>query len=96
MRVHAERDMRMSIKSGAVSVPSPGVALDLGYGLATMMLRRTLDGRINMREINAAGLMLLRAYGVPEAEAKRISHLPPPQMPSISLRTAVIENFQAD
>ena len=31
MRVHAERDLLVSVKRKAVDVPSAGVALDLGY-----------------------------------------------------------------
>jgi len=93
MREHAENDMRMSVKSKAIDVPSPAVALDLGYGLTTMMLKRALDAPMNLKEIEAAGFMLLRAYGVATEEARRISRLPLPQLPSVSLRTAVINNF---
>jgi AcrR family transcriptional regulator len=96
MRVHAERDLLMSVKRKAVDVPSAGVALDLGYGLATMMLQRALNGRIDLKELEAAGLMLLRAFGVPEVEARRISRLPLPQLPETPLRAAVIDNFQVD
>jgi AcrR family transcriptional regulator len=96
MRVHAERDLLTSVKRRAVDVPSAGVALDLGYGLATMMLQRALKRRIDLKEIEAAGLMLLRAFGVPEVEARRISRLPLPQLPQTPLRTAVIDNFQLD
>ena len=49
MRAHAERDMQLSSKSGAIKVPSTNVALDLGYGLTTMMLRRALDTRTGPR-----------------------------------------------
>ena len=96
MRMHAERNMRISVKSKAIDVPSPGVALDLGFGLATMMWQRALKSRIDAKELEAAGLMLLRAYGVPEVEARRISRLPLPQLPDVPLRTAVINNFQVD
>jgi AcrR family transcriptional regulator len=95
MREHAERDMRMSVKAKTINVPSLGVALDLGYGLATMMLRRALEAEVDVKELEAAGLMLLRAYGVPEAEAKRISHLRSPELPNVPLRTAVINNFDS-
>jgi len=94
MRMHAERTLRTSVKSKAIDVPSPGVALDLGFGLATMMWQRALKSRIDAKELEAAGLMLLRAYGVPEVEARRISRLPLPRLPEIPLRTAVINNFQ--
>jgi hypothetical protein len=38
--------------------------------------------------------MLLRAYGVPESEAKRISQLPLPTLPALPLRAAVIGSFE--
>jgi AcrR family transcriptional regulator len=93
MRAHAEREMQLSAKTGAIKVPSTNVALDLGYGLATMMLRRSLESRVGKKEIEAAGLMLMRAYGVEEAEARRISRLPAPKMPGASLRAAVLAHF---
>jgi AcrR family transcriptional regulator len=96
MRVHAERDLLLSVKRKAIDVPSTGVALDLGYGLATMMLRRAMNARVDAKELEAAGLMLLRAFGVPEVEARRISRLPLPRLPDVPLRTAVINNFRVD
>jgi hypothetical protein len=69
------------------------VALDLGYGLVTMMLRRALDTKTDKREIEGAGLMLLRAYVVAGAEARRISRLRAPRMPETSLRAAVLAHF---
>jgi AcrR family transcriptional regulator len=93
MREHAERDMRMALKARAISVSSIGVALDLGYGLATMMLRRGLAAEVDSKELQAAGLMLLRAYGVPETEAKRIARLRLPELPDVPLRAAVINNL---
>jgi AcrR family transcriptional regulator len=95
MREHAERDIRMAVKAKTINVPSLGVALDLGYGLATMMLRRALEAEVDVKALEAAGLMLLRAYGVPETEAKRIAHLRLPELPDVPLRTAVINKFDA-
>jgi AcrR family transcriptional regulator len=93
MRQHAARSMRLSAKRKLIDVPSIGVALDLGYGLVTVMIRRALNSGVDLKEIEAAGLMLLRAFGVPEIEARRISRLPLPQLPEIPLRVAVIGNF---
>jgi AcrR family transcriptional regulator len=93
MREHAERDMRMALKARTIDVPSIGVALDLGYGLTTMMLRRGLTAEVDSKELQAAGLMLLRAFGVPETEAKRISRLRLPELPDVPLHAAVINNF---
>lgn len=96
MRVHAERSVRASVRSKAIDVPSAGVALDLGLGLATMMWQRALKSRVDPKELEAAGLMLMRAYGVPEVEARRISRLPLPQLPDVPLRTAVINHFELE
>jgi AcrR family transcriptional regulator len=93
MREHAEQTMHLSVKTKAIDVPSPSVALDLGYGLATMMLCRSLAAPLDPKEIEAAGIMLLRAYGVAKEEAKRIARLPLPALPEVSLRSAVISSF---
>jgi AcrR family transcriptional regulator len=93
MRRNAERNLRQCVKQKLINVPSPAVALDLGYGLAGVMLRRTLQGGVNRKEIDAAGLLLLRAFGVKEVEARRIVRLPLPVLPTIPLRAAVIKDF---
>ena len=86
MRKHAERAVRLAVKRKAIDVPSAGVALDLGYGLVAVMIRRALNIGIDFKEIEAAGLMLLRAFGVAETEARRISRLPLPVLPELRLR----------
>jgi AcrR family transcriptional regulator len=96
MQQHAARSMRLSAKRKYIDVPSTGVALDLGYGLVTVMIRRALNSGVDIKEVEAAGLMLMRAFGVPEIEARRISRLPLPLLPETPLRVAVIENFGSD
>ena len=96
MRKHAERAVRLAVKRKAIDVPSAGVALDLGYGLVAVMIRRALNIGVDFKEIEAAGLMLLRSFGVADIEARRISRLPLPMLPELRLRAAVIDNFGAD
>jgi AcrR family transcriptional regulator len=96
MQQHAARSMRLSAKRKLIDVPSTAVALDLGYGLVTVMIRRALNSGVDPKEIEAAGLMLMRAFGVPEIEARRISRLPLPLLPETPLRVAVIDNFGSD
>jgi AcrR family transcriptional regulator len=96
MRKHSQRTQRLSIKTKAIDVPSADVALDIGFGVITVMIRRALNAGVNLKEIEAAGLMLLRAYGVREIEARRISRLPLPSLPPFQLRAAVIQNFGTD
>jgi AcrR family transcriptional regulator len=93
MRKHAERTVRLAVKRKAIDVPSAGVALDLGYGLVAVMIRRALNLGVDLKEIEAAGLMLLRGFGVADIEARRISRLPLPVLPELRLRAAVIDNF---
>ena len=95
MRRAAERDIRQCAKRKLINVPSAGVALDLGYGLAAVMVRRALQGGIDAKEVDAAGLLLLRAFGLKEIEARRISRLPWPDLPDTPLRAAVITGFGA-
>jgi AcrR family transcriptional regulator len=93
MRIRAEQDLRECVKRKLIQVPSPGVALDMGYGLGSVMIRRASKGRVKPKEIEAAGLMFMRALGVPEGEAGRIARLPVPDMPAVTLREAVIGSF---
>jgi AcrR family transcriptional regulator len=94
MRQHAERNLRLAIKRKVINLPSASVALDFGYGLASVMIRRALTGRIRSGELESAGLMLLRAYGIPEREARRISRLRFAPLPPRPLRDAVIRDLE--
>jgi hypothetical protein len=82
--------LRSCIRKKMIRVPSSGVALDLGYGLGSVMIRRASENGINLKDVAAAGLLFMRALGIPETEAQRISELPLPEMPSVPLRDAVI------
>jgi AcrR family transcriptional regulator len=90
MRQHSEQALARALKEGAVDVPSPGVALDLGYGLAATMTRRFLNAKLDAKELEAAGLMFLRAFGVPEAKAARIARRPLPKLPGTPLSEAIV------
>ena len=96
MRLHAEHDLRECVKKKLIQVPSPGVALDMGYGLGSVMLRRSSQTGVKVKDIEAAGVMFMRALGIAESEARRISRLPLPEMPDISLRETVIGTFGSD
>ena len=72
MREHAEQGIRLAIRRKSIRVPLATVALDVGYGIVTAMIRRALTSAIKRKEIESAGLMLLRAYGVPESEAPTV------------------------
>jgi AcrR family transcriptional regulator len=90
MRSRAEQDLRECVKKKLIQVPSPAVALDMGYGLGSVMLRRFSEGGAKTKDIEAAGVMFMRALGMTENEARRIARLPLPDMPNVTLRESVI------
>jgi AcrR family transcriptional regulator len=93
MRIQAEQNLRACIRMKLIRVPSPGVALDLGYGLGSVMIRRVSQSGVKLKDIEAAGLLFMRALGLSESEARRISSLPLSDMPGVTLRDAVIDSF---
>jgi AcrR family transcriptional regulator len=90
MREHAERSVAQAMADGAIDVPSTGVALDLGYGLAATMARRSLEATLDPGELSAGGLMLMRAFGVSEPRATQIAHRACPDLPGTPLREAIL------
>jgi AcrR family transcriptional regulator len=90
MRDHAEQSVAQAMTEGAIDVPSTGVALDLGYGLAATMARRSLEAPLDPAEVSAGGLMLMRAFGVPEPRASQIAHRGVPDLPATPLREAIL------
>jgi AcrR family transcriptional regulator len=90
MREHAERSVAQAMADKAIDVPSTGVALDLGYGLAATMARRSLEAKLDPREVTAAGLMLMRAFGVAEPRATQIARRAFPDLPKTPLREAIL------
>jgi AcrR family transcriptional regulator len=93
MRIRAEQELRECVRRKLIRVPSAGVALDLGYGLGSVMIRRASRNGVRPKEIEAAGLLFLRALGIAEDEAHRIVRVPFPDLPSITLRKSVIDSF---
>jgi len=90
MRAHAEAALADVIAKGYVDVPAAGPAMDLGLGLVVMMLRRAMTEGLAADDIAAAGLIFLRAFGVPEARARAIAYSPLPSPPTTPLRAAII------
>ena len=56
MRKHAERTVRQAVKRKAIDVSSAGVALDLGYGLVAVMIRRASQFRGRLQGNRSRGL----------------------------------------
>lgn len=92
MRKHAGANIEQARKAGLVRVPSLQIALELGYGLVTALVQRGMNGGLVARDISAGAEMLMRAFGVEDAEAQRLSRLRLPLPPAGELRDAVLGN----
>ncbi len=90
MRAHAETALAAAIAKGFIDVPTAAPAMDLGLGLVVMLLRRAMTEGLTDNDIAASGLILLRAFGVPDARARAIAYNPLPSPPATPLRDAII------
>jgi AcrR family transcriptional regulator len=91
MRQHAEAEFTEAATRGMVNVPSISVALDMGYGIVTAMIGRAMSQKADDGEIGLAGFMLLRAFGISDSVAKKISRKRLPAPPNIPLRESIIQ-----
>jgi AcrR family transcriptional regulator len=96
MRRHAGANIEQAQKLGLVRVPSLPIALELGYGLVTALVQRGRNEGLTAREVNAAAEMLMRAFGIDDAEAQRLSRMRLPLPPAGELRDAVLDNGVGD
>lgn len=92
MRKHAGANIEQARGLGLVRVPSLQIALELGYGLVTALVQRGMNSGITAKDINAGAEMLMRAFGIDEPEAQRLSRIRLPLPPSGELRDAVLDN----
>lgn len=95
MQQHALRNITEAQQDGPVNVPSLQVALDLGYGLVTALVQRGMTSGLEPKEIDAGAQMLLRAFGLADAEAERLAYRRLPSLPETPLRDAVIDEVSA-
>jgi AcrR family transcriptional regulator len=96
MREHALRNISQAQTDGLVDVPSLQIALDIGYGLVTALVQRSMTEGITAKEIDAGAHMLLRSFGVAEQTARRIAGLRLRALPIKQLRQAVLDDIVAD
>jgi AcrR family transcriptional regulator len=96
MQEHALQNITRAAGDGLVDVPSLQVALEIGYGLVTALVQRGMTSGITPKEIDAGAQMLLRSFGVVDAEAKRVANLELPALPAAQLRQAVLDDLSAD
>lgn len=89
MRQHALRNITEAETKKLVAVPSLQIALEMGYGLVTALVQRSMTLGITPKDIDAGARMLLRSFGVADEEAKRIVGLRLPKLPNAQLRQAI-------
>ena len=77
-------------EAGEIDVDSLPVAVDVGMGVTTAMLRRALDDGPDPQRISQEAVVLLRGLGMPKRQAAQLAQRPLPPMPATKLREAVI------
>ncbi|MGH6616652.1 TetR/AcrR family transcriptional regulator [Sphingomonas sp.] len=96
MQEHALRNITAAQAERLIDVPSLPIALEIGYGLVTALVQRGMASGITAKEIDAGARMLMRSFGVDDAEAKRIASLQLPALPAMQLRQAVVGDVTPD
>ena len=96
MQQHALKNITSAADAGLVDVPSLQIALEIGYGLVTALVQRGMTSGITPKEIDAGAQMLLRSFGVADAEARRIAGLKLPALPAAQLRQVLIGDVSAE
>jgi AcrR family transcriptional regulator len=89
-RDHARRDFAEGQDAGRFRLASLDVAVDLGHGMASAMLRRAAIDGYNEARVSLETTLLLRAFGVEYAEAAHLAMHPLPPSPSSDLRSEVL------
>ena len=88
MQDHARLGFQEAMRRGAIAVPSADLALEVGYGIAISVIRRRINNSYVEGDIEDAGFLLMRMFGVDEAKAKTISTIPI-KMPETPLRDSL-------
>jgi AcrR family transcriptional regulator len=78
MRRHARGDIKKGVDEGRFQIDSISAALDLGLGMAAMVIRSILGKRVPADYSRTAVGMYLRSLGVDAKEARRIAAMPLP------------------
>jgi AcrR family transcriptional regulator len=78
MRRHARNEIRRGVAEGRFKIDSIPVALDLGLGMAAMVIRSILAKRVPAHYSRTAAAMFMRSLGIGAEEARRIAAMPLP------------------
>ena len=90
MRLRMTDTFGQALAAGEIDVTSLPVAIDVGLGVATAMLRRALDDGPLAERISEETAVLLRGLGVGKRRAVELAHRPLPPPPTVPLRAEVI------
>ena len=89
MRLRMLATFGAAAEAGEIDVASLSVAVDVGMGVATAMLRRALDDGPDAERISQETVLLLRGLGVEKARAVDLARRPLPPAPATGLRDEV-------
>jgi AcrR family transcriptional regulator len=78
MRRHARNEIRKGVAQGRFQIHSVPAALDLGLGMAAMVIRSILAKRVPADYSRTAVAMFMRSMGIDAKEAERIAAMPLP------------------
>ena len=78
--------------AGEIDVGCLSVAVDVGVGVITAMLRRALDDGPQAERISEETIVLLRGFGVEKRRALGLAHRKLPPMPTTRLRDEMVTN----
>jgi AcrR family transcriptional regulator len=73
MRRHARNEIRSGVEKGRFQIDSIPATLDLGLGMAAMVIRSILAKRVPADYSRTAVAMFLRSLGIAAKEARRIA-----------------------
>ena len=78
MRRHARSDIKRGIDEGRFQIDSIPAALDLGLGMAAMVIRSILAKHVPADYSRTAVAMFMQSLGIDAKEARRIAAMPLP------------------
>ena len=78
MRRHARNDIKRGVDKGRFQIDSISATLDLGLGMAAMVIRSILAKRVPADYARTAVAMFMRSLGIESEEARRLAAMPLP------------------
>jgi hypothetical protein len=82
MRRHARNDIKRGVDNRRFQIDSIPATLDLGLGMAAMVIRSILAKRVPADYSRIAVAMFMRSLGIDAKEARRIAAMPLPLLHS--------------